>query len=107
MNINRFKRRKIHEIAIAGLEGKEDPILLLREFLYSYPSDKWQDIGEDEMVDYIRFLESETDRIAKGEERKKYTEAELEEQEDYEKYCLETEKDDLKKLFETLSKVDY
>lgn len=107
MEIKKFRIRKVNEIGRAGLEGNEDVVLLFRELLYSFPKDKWKDGGEDEICDYIRFFESETDRIAKGDEKKNFTESELDEQKKYEEYCLSSEDKEIKKLFTTLSKVDF
>ncbi len=99
--------RKVNEIASVGLEGKEDTILLLRELLYSFPDAKWKDAGEDAIIDSIRAIDSETDHILKGDDAKHLSPKELEEQKKDEKDALNFYKDDLIKLFEALSKVDY
>ena len=106
--INRvYKGRKVNEIAKVGLEGQEDIIMLFRELKNSYPNELWKDAGEDKIVDYIRCFESDTDRIAKGEERYNFSKEELEEQAAYEKHCLDSDKEEIKELFIYLSKVDF
>jgi len=107
MEIKKFRIRKVNEIGKAGLEGKEDVVLLFRELLYSFPRDQWKDAGEDEICDLIRAIESETDDFIKGEEKKEYSREFLEKQKIEEAKALKLYKKHIKKVFTYLSKVEF
>ena len=98
----------VNEIAKSGLAGKEDMVLLFRELINSFPSNYWKDAGEDDICDFVRYFESETDRIAKTpEEKSKYSAEELKEQAEYEEYALNLNKEEITKVLTKLSKVDF